>query len=337
MPRQCAHWLAMTCKRRVRVSECKAVLPSKPAGGCGFCHWADVLANADTQQISACHCEERSDGTIRSPCSTTSQKAVLWANTKNATNSPKQHILAHAGTWQVSACHCEERSDVAIRSPCSTASQKAVPQANTQPSTNSPKSAFIVAFPCGDADCHRCAHWFAMTCKRRVRASECKAVGREGKCVDGGSFAWYNVLAYADTPHVSACHCEERSDVAIRSPCSTASQKAVPQANTQPSTNSPKSAFIVAFPCGDADCHTSSPQSPPCPAPAKGQSRATLPWVSFPHKACRFAGSRGYAVRRPAGEQRSLGAPLPAKGHPLRGPHALVRNDIQKTDTRQRM
>ena len=136
-----------------------------------------VLANADTQQISACHCEERSDGTIRSPCSTTSQKAVLWANTKNATNSPK--------------------------------------------------SAFIVAFPCGDADCHRCAHWFAMTCKRRVRASECKAVGREGKCVDGGSFAWYNVLAYADTPHVSACHCEERSDVAIRSPCSTTSQKAV--------------------------------------------------------------------------------------------------------------
>ena len=28
--------------------------------------------------------------------------------------------------------------------------------------------------------------------------------------------------------------------------------------------------------------------------------------------------------------QRSLGAPLPAKGHPLRGPHALARNDMQK-------
>ena len=82
LPHQCAHWFAMTCKRRVRVSECKAVLPSKPAGGCGFCHWADVLANADTQQISACHCEERSDVAIRSPCSTASQKAVLWANTK---------------------------------------------------------------------------------------------------------------------------------------------------------------------------------------------------------------------------------------------------------------
>ena len=36
-----------------------------------------------------------------------------------------------------------------------------------------------------------------------------------------------HILAHADTPQVSACHCEERSDVAIRSPCSTASQKAV--------------------------------------------------------------------------------------------------------------
>ena len=40
------------------------------------------LANADTRQVSACHC-----------------------------------ALAHAGTLQVSACHCEERSDVAIRIP----------------------------------------------------------------------------------------------------------------------------------------------------------------------------------------------------------------------------
>ena len=52
---------------------------------------------------------------------------------------------------------------------------------------------------------------------------------------------------------------------------------------------------------GDADCHASSPQSPPCPAPTKDQSRATLPWGSSPHKGCPFA-----------------------------GPHALVRNDMQK-------
>ena len=60
--------------------------------------------------------------------------------------------------------------------------------------------------------------------------------------------------------------------------------------------------------CGDADCHASSPQSPPCPAPAKGQSRATLPYGSSPRKGCPFA-----------------------------GPHALVRNDMLKTVTRLRL
>ena len=35
--------------------------------------------------------------------------------------------------------------------------------------------------------------------------------------------------------------------------------------------------------------------------------------------------------------QRSLGAPLPAKGHPLRGPHALARNDMLKLGMCQRL
>ncbi len=125
---------------------------------------------------------------------------------------------------------------MAIRSPCSTTSQKAVLWANTKKCYEfAQKRIYRCLSLRGCGLPHQCAHWFAMTCKRRVRVSECKAVGREGKCIDGGSFAWYNVLAYADTPHVSACHCEERSDVAIRSPCSTTSQKAVPWANTQPS------------------------------------------------------------------------------------------------------
>ena len=57
----------------------------------------------------------------------------------------------------------------------------------------------------------------------------------------------------------------------------------------------------------------SSPQSPPCPAPAKGQSRATLPWVSFPHKACRFAGPRGYAGQRPEQGNAPLGLLSPQR------------------------
>ena len=73
------------------------------------------------------------------------------------------------------------------------------------------------------------------------------------------------------------------------------------RANPQPVMYSPKVLLIVLCYCGDADCRTSSPQSPPCPAPAKGQSRATLPCGSSPRKGCPFA-----------------------------GPHALVCNDMQK-------
>ena len=57
--------------------------------------------------------------------------------------------------------------------------------------------------------------------------------GHEEKCVDGSGFTWYNVLAYADTQQVSACHCEERSDVAIRTPCSSTKRKAILKANTE--------------------------------------------------------------------------------------------------------
>ena len=78
-------------------------------------------------------------------------------------------------------------------------------------------------------------HWFAMTCKRWVRVSGCKNVVRNdmkktGTCQrvqgrDAGVLLG-KVLAHADTRQVSACHCEERSDVAIRSPCSSRKRKA---------------------------------------------------------------------------------------------------------------
>ena len=69
----------------------KDVLPSEFVGGCGLapaghtckrrpaqvldCHCA--LAHADTRQVSACHCEERSDVAIRSPCGTTKQEIIF--------------------------------------------------------------------------------------------------------------------------------------------------------------------------------------------------------------------------------------------------------------------
>ena len=52
--------------------------------------WYYVLATADARQISACHCEERSDAAIRSPAVGQNRKAILWANTESVTNLPKQ-------------------------------------------------------------------------------------------------------------------------------------------------------------------------------------------------------------------------------------------------------
>ena len=71
------------------------------------------LAHADTRQVSACHCEERSDAAIRSPCSGAEREAILWANTEKLQICPGdtflqtltparlQHVIARSeATWQ---------------------------------------------------------------------------------------------------------------------------------------------------------------------------------------------------------------------------------------------
>ena len=91
-------------------------------------------------------------------------------------------------------CHCEERSDVAIRILCGRAQQKAVLWANSSGTLDrvlQQPTCQVSLRGCGLP--HQCAHWFAMTCRRRVRVRGCK-----------------------DVP---PCHCEERSDVAIRILC----------------------------------------------------------------------------------------------------------------------
>ena len=62
---------------------------------------------------------------------------------------------------------------------------------------------------------------------------------------------------YADARQVSACHCEERSDVAIRTPCGSAWRKVVLWANTQLLRICRKWYHLAKFPCGVTDCHTS--------------------------------------------------------------------------------
>ena len=60
---------------------------------------------------------------------------------------------------------------------CGRAWQRAALRANTEKCYGLAQSTanFVMCF-CWDADCHRCAHWFAMTCRRRTGVSECKDV-----------------------------------------------------------------------------------------------------------------------------------------------------------------
>ena len=61
----------------------KAGRRARVQGGSAGVLLSKVLANADTQQVSACHCEERSDVAIRFSCGSTKQEAAPKANTEN--------------------------------------------------------------------------------------------------------------------------------------------------------------------------------------------------------------------------------------------------------------
>ena len=93
-----------------------------------------------------------------------------------------------------------------------------------------PNCCHLARFLCGENGLPRqCAHWLAMTCRRQRRVSGCKNVGRNDMqkaetClrVQGRFGSTPAVPRYcADRRQVFACHCEERSDVAIRFSCSS--------------------------------------------------------------------------------------------------------------------
>ena len=147
MPHQCAHWFAMTCRKKRRVSGCK--------------------------DVPHCHCEERSDVAIRSPCGSTERKAVLWANSQFLCIRPSNSGLSGypAGTRIATPVCALVRNDnrgawVRIR----------------------PKYCQLVSFLCGENGLpHQCAHWFAMTCRRQRRGYGCKVVAdnnmqKTGRC-----------------------------------------------------------------------------------------------------------------------------------------------------------
>ena len=90
LPRQCAHWLAMTCRRQKGVSGCKDVARNamQKEGRVRGCKDAARKVRGNMPGVSGarhwfamtpppCHCEERSDGTIRSPAVAQSKEQRL--------------------------------------------------------------------------------------------------------------------------------------------------------------------------------------------------------------------------------------------------------------------
>ena len=80
----------MECKRRRRFCVCKGALLGECTDGWEF---APVVrpCSANTQQVFACHCEERSDVAIRNSCGSAKRKAILWANTEKLRICPKYY------------------------------------------------------------------------------------------------------------------------------------------------------------------------------------------------------------------------------------------------------
>ena len=157
---------------------------------------------------------------------------------------------------------------------------------------------------------HQCAHWFAMT-------------DLVGVCAPGGGssvprFCQGTRIATPRRPKVRHAQLRPKARVGQRSLVAPLPTKGAPLRGPHALVRNDRLGRCVrtrgrqqctTFLPGDADCRTSSPQSPPCRRP------------KVRHAQLRPKTRAG---------QRSLGAPLPTKGAPLRGPYALVCNDMQK-------
>ena len=210
---------------------------------------------------------------------------------------------------------------------------------------------------------HQCAHWFAMTCRRRGRVSRCKDVpplSLRGAKRRGNPYSLRQHVAEGSTLgecgkvlricpkwcqlagflcgvtdcHTSAIQAAHPSPRLFRRKARSQSLRCIAFSGPHRCAPVPILHWFAmtcrrrgrGYVCKDVSAMDtlgrgrglphlvapksamSSPQSPPCPAPAKGQSRATLPWGSSPRKGCPFA-----------------------------GPPALVRNDMQKTEACQQV
>ena len=88
----------------------------------------------------------------------------------------------------------------------------------------------------------------------RQRKTKSNTLGKYGKAAN---LPRESVVADADTPHVSACHCEERSDVAIRTPAAAQTEKQSFGRIRKALRICPMYYCLARYFCGETDCRTS--------------------------------------------------------------------------------
>ena len=131
--------------------------------------------------------------------------------------------------------------------------------------------------------------------KRRDNPLSCGRTKRKGNTfgeyAPSAHFPWYYVLATADARQISACHCEERSDGAIRSPCGSTKPKSNPLGEYEKHYEVALS--TTTLPGFSAGTRIATPRRPKvrhAPHRPKASGGATLPWGSSPRKGCPSAG-----------------------------------------------
>ena len=210
--------------------------------------WESVVAHADSYMFlhviarseatwqsaspCVCHCEERSDGTIRIPCGSAKRTAVLWANAGKCNEfalSTTDLPGISAGTRIATPVCALVRNDMLKTGRCQRLQGRlARGVCRRRWHVSGCKDAFRQYT--GSAPLQPLTRIFLQHVIARSGATWQSVLLRQGMTESStlGEYARRNnlpredIVAYADTRQISACHCEERSDVAIRSLCGRA-------------------------------------------------------------------------------------------------------------------
>ncbi len=186
-------------------------------------------------------------------CGSTNRKAAPVANPQLPAHSPRYHPLAPAHTCPPSACHCEERG-----SRPATWQSVLLRQHRTK-SNSSRQIRRSCEFALSTTDLP------GISAGMRIATPVCALARNDmqktGSCQRlQGRFPavpWQRPLANADTWQISACHCEERSDVAIRSPAAAQTEKQSFGRIRKALRICPNGSKLSRYFCGETDCRTS--------------------------------------------------------------------------------